>query len=569
MRAVRVLAVGLAAVAVGGCAGIPGTSQPQAIESIQRGADFGEPPVRFQLSPEPGDSPLVIAGKFLGTVGSPDGQHAKARQFLTPDAAKAWDDTAGATVLAKAPYTAQDDTSIVTVRAGIAAKVDRWGSYSTAGGPYQYQLKFERIRGEWRIANPPPGVVISRTEFQYEFQPVNVYFLDQAMRRAVPDRRWFLAPADSLPNLTLRALLRGPSPAVNGAVRTALAQVQLTGNLVGDNGRLRVSLTGFEQVPPDERAPAVAQIVLTLTEPGVPAPGVQLFNDNQPLSLAGLSDVQQRADWASFVDDDLPTRATAYYIRDGAVHDADGHLWPGPAGNGAYHARSVAVAKDLTTIAIVGTLNGRQSLFVGRGAGPLPVRASASRLSQPSFDAATGDVWTVLDQHQVVRVPAGAPPIPVDGGPTLAAAGPISTLRLSPDGSRVAIIAGPSGNQSLYLGSVDRSEGTLSLHQVMAVTGLQNVVGVTWMRSDLTLVLTRGVGSDASIHSIPFDAASDTQVTTSGLPGPPSAVAALGDRPILAVAEGGVWQLSGLTASDWSVVSRAAGGSDTAPAYPG
>jgi Lipoprotein LpqB beta-propeller domain/Sporulation and spore germination len=569
MRAVPALVALALAVGAAGCAGIPGSSRPQAVESVRRGGDFGQPPVRFQISPDPGDSPLLVAGKFLGTVGSPDGQHAKARQFLTPDAARSWDDTAGAIVLAKTAYTAQDVTAMVTIRAGIVAKVDRYGTYAAAGGSYQYQLKFERVGGEWRIANPPPGVVISRAEFQPDFQSVNTYFLDQAAHRAVPDRRWFNVPTDGLPSLALRALLRGPSPAISGAVRTALTQVQLSGNVVLDSGRLKVNLTGFEQVPADERAAAVAQIVLTLTEPGGPAPAVQLFNDNQPLSLSGLSEVQQRADWAAYVDDDLPATATGYYIRAGAVHDADGHLWPGPAGTGGYHARSVAVAKDLTTIAVVGTRNGRQALYLGRGAGPLPVRATGTRLSQPSFDPATGDVWMVVDQRSVIRVPTAAPPVPVEGGPVLAAAGPISALRLSPDGCRVAIIAGPAGNQSLYLGAVNRSEGGFALHRLAAMPGLQNVVGVSWLHSDSMLVLTRGGGSDASIHMIPFDGASDLQVTTSGLPGPPSAVAALGDRPILAVAEGGVWQLSGPNASDWSVVSRAAGGTDSAPAYPG
>jgi Lipoprotein LpqB beta-propeller domain/Sporulation and spore germination len=570
MRRRYVLGLVAVAVVVAGCAGIPSTSAPHAIESVQRGASASQPPIRFQIDPYPGDSPVTIATKFLATVGSPEGQHFRARQFLTPDAAKTWDDTAGATVLAKAPYMSQDDNSVVTIRAGIAAKVDRWGSYGAAGGAYTYQLKLQQIRGEWRIANPPPGVVVTRAEFPTDFQSLNVYFLDQSTRRVVPDRRWFLVPPDSLPNLGLRALLRGPSPAISGAVRTALAQVQLSGNVVQDGGRLRVFLTGFEQVPADQRAPAVAQIVLTLTEPILPAPDVQLFNDNQPLSLAGLPDVHQRSDWASYLDDDLPAGAGGYYIRDGAVHDADGRAWPGPAGAGAYHARTVAVAKDLTTIAVVGTRSGRQALFVGRGSGGLAVRASGSRLSAPTFDTPTGDVWTVVDQHSVIRVPRGAPSIPVDGGAALAAAGPISALRLSPDGCRVAIIAGPAGTQSLYLGAVDRSDGLVAVRQLRVVPDLQNVVGVSWLRSDSTLVLTRGGGSDVSIHQIPFDGASDSPVTTSGLPGPPSALAALGDRPILAVAEGGVWQLSGLTASDWSAVSRAAaGGPDTAPTYPG
>jgi hypothetical protein len=217
---------------------------------------------------------------------------------------------------------------------------------------------------------------------------------------------------------------------------------------------------------------------------------------------------------------------------------------------------------------VVGTVPGGVRLFLGRGGGPLAPRVAGRTLTPPTFDPATGDVWTVKDQHQVVRVAAAGPQIGVDGGTALASAGPISALRLSPDGCRVAIVAGPPGNQSLLLGAVDRTnQATIS--QLAAVPGLPNVVGVSWQRSDSVLALTRGGSNDVSIHAIPFDGSSDTQVTTSGLPGPPSAVAASGDLPILAVAEGGVWELAGVTDTDWSSVARSGGQAGTAPTYPG
>jgi len=81
-------------------------------------------------------------------------------------------------------------------------------------------------------------------------------------------------------------------------------------------------------------------------------------------------------------------------------------------------------------------------------------------------------------------------------------------------------------------------------------------------------VLTRSGASDAVLRSISVDGSIAESVTTSGLPGPPAAVAAASKLPTLTIAESGIWRLRDPQGS-WIGVSRGSGQVDSAPAYPG
>ena len=146
--------------------------------------------------------------------------------------------------------------------------------------------------------------------------------------------------------------------------------------------------------------------------------------------------------------------------------------------------------------------------------------------------------------------------------------GPVSVLRLSRDGARAALVAGPAGNRKLYVGAVNRNGGA-SLSQLTAIApDLRNVVDVGWSTADQLIVLTRSGTSDAALHSVTVDGSTAETVTTSGLPGPPSTLAAAPKMPMLAVAENGIWRLRD-PQDAWTSVQREGNLADSAPAYPG
>ncbi|HVQ92874.1 MAG TPA: LpqB family beta-propeller domain-containing protein [Mycobacteriales bacterium] len=565
---VRAVAAALSLAALAACAGVPTSSTPRVVESVPRGGIRDEPDVRYQITPQAGESPADVVRDFLAAAGSPESQHFVARQYLTPQAARNWQDAVGAVVLARQPYTEERNSGReITIRADQVGRVDDAGSYFPVSQSYTYRFELQQVGGEWRINNPPSGVVVPVADFQTAYRRLNVYFLNQAENRVVPDPRWFSAPQASLPNLLLHALLQGPSASLQTAVRTDLNGISLASNVVRDadlqpdSDRVRVYLAGMDRLGPRMQAAASAQIIWTLNQ--LPLPGVQLFNEGQPLKLPGLADVQHIADWGGYDPDSLPPAASGYFVRNGAIWSTDGHALPGLGG---YHARSVGVSTDLTALALVAPASGGMALYVGSMRGPLTMRLSAANLSAPSW----GDqdtVWVVRNGTEILQVGrqgTASSVITED----LDQIGAVRVLRLSRDGARAALVAGPTGNRKLYVGAVNRKGGA-ALSQLTAIApDLHNVVDVAWSTADQLVVLTRSGTSDAALHSVTVDGSTAAMVTTSGLPGPPSTLAAAPKMPMLAVAENGVWRLRD-PQDAWTSVEREGNLLDSAPSYPG
>jgi hypothetical protein len=240
---------------------------------------------------------------------------------------------------------------------------------------------------------------------------------------------------------------------------------------------------------------------------------------------------------------------------------------PGPAGSGGYHARSVGVSRDLNRVAVVSPAPGGFALLVGNAHEALVKRLVGTTLTAPTWGAGVDEVWTVRNGTEILRVPSqGQPNLVV--GEDLDRIGRVSVLRLSRDGARVALVAGPQGGQKLYVGAVNRTGGAALGQLSLIAPDLRNVVDVAWSAADTVVVLTRSGASDAAMHSVAIDGSAAESVTTSGLPGPPSTLAAAPTMPVLAVAENGVWRLRDPQGS-WTSVQRGGNQPDSAPAYPG
>jgi hypothetical protein len=566
-RSAGALAVTALALVLAGCAGVPSASAPRVIEPVPKGGLTDEPDVRFQpISPRPGGSAVSIVQDFLAASESPERQHGIARQFLTPPAAKSWRDNEGAVVLDSRPsyVEARNGGSEVTIRTRLVGRLDSAGSYTPLSESYSQRFLLDRINGEWRISDPPPGVIVTATGFEQTYRRLNVYFLDQSGSKVVPDPRWYTAPRESLPNALLSALLGGPSSALSGAVRSELTGgVSLTSNVVPDANTVRVYLSGLGTLDQAARRGASAQIVWTLSQLG--APGVEIFDDNEPLRLRGRETVQHVGDWGAYDPDDLPLSASGYFVRAGVVWTTDGRRATIPTGD--LRAVSVGVSRDLRRVAVVSQSNGRDRIYVGPVAGPLRPGPVAESLSPPTWGAAADEVWTVRNRRQILRVSAKGAASSVSA-PDLESYGEVSVMRLSPDGTRVAIIAGIEGAGRLYVGTVSRA-GRPTIDRLTPIApGLTNATDLAWSAADSLIVLTRGGGSDAVLQSVAVDGSVAELLTTSGLPGPPSAVAAASTLPRLTVAESGVWRLRDPQEA-WTAVPPNPGQDESAPAYPG
>ena len=332
---------------------------------------------------------------------------------------------------------------------------------------------------------------------------------------------------------------------------------------------MQVYLTGLGDRSDPITPSGFAQLVYTLNQFGVG--GVEVYSDGQPLQPRGADQPLQRlSDFRSFDPGALPATAPGYFVRNGAVWTTAGTPAPGPAGQGDYGARSVAVSADQRWMAVVGRgSGGRPTLFVGRAGRPLRAVLTGASLSPPSWlTPAAEEVWTVRNGTEVVLVPTRGAATPVVV-PALDRIGPVRALRLSRDGTRLALVAGPAGRERLYISVVNRQASAAWVPDPVELdVGEGPVTDVSWSGALDLVALVRGGEQDSALYALRVDGVTAGRlVSTSGLPGPPSAVAAAPSLPMLTVAAGTVWRT---LASDepWTRVSRD-GGAGSAPAYPG
>src|ERR1700720_4905555 len=103
------------AVAGSGCAGVPSSSAPQAIGTVERSAPPSLP------KPTAGMDPDVLLREFLKATSDPANRHLAARQFLTESASRGWDDAGSALLIDNGVFveTRAPDRGSANMRADI------------------------------------------------------------------------------------------------------------------------------------------------------------------------------------------------------------------------------------------------------------------------------------------------------------------------------------------------------------------------------------------------------------------------------------------------------------------
>ena len=551
-----------------GCASIPVTSSPQVIpQSVPAGAPDGSD-VRYDgIVPRPGESPEDIVRDFLKAGGSTERAHTRARAYLTPTASKRWNDNAGTVIIENNIYVdAPQGSPVIKLSAQRHGRLDDDGSYAPAEGTYQFSFQLAKVDGEWRIDNPPPGLLIELSTFESAYRAYDVYFLNSTKLQVVPDVRWYAAPPDSLATLLVTALERGPSKWLADAVTSDLTDVTLLTNIVQERDRVKVFLTGLGDQQDTLSPGGFAQLVWTLSPLGVGA--VEVYSDGQLIRPQNAPDLtlQQLKNWQLFAPDGLTVNSSAYFIRDGAVWTTKDAPLAGPAGRSSFGAVSVAASVDESSVAVVRrNATGGRVLFVGAPRSLRPA-ISGTTLSRPTWGSGIREVWTVRDAREVMLVTRDGRAYPVDV-PQAQQIGAIRALSLSRDGARVAVVAGPAGRERLWIGVVLSDSGAAGIQGLRPLdVGDTPVSDVSWSDAGTVIALTRSGEQESSLYSVDIDGGSQpVLVSTSGLPGPPAAVAA--GPTLLTIAAGTLWRTP-VASESWTKVEDRRGG-ESAPAYPG
>ncbi|KQM14189.1 hypothetical protein ASF83_15470 [Plantibacter sp. Leaf171] len=234
----------LLVVVLSACAGIPRGGSVQDGGTV--GGSDGDVDVNF-IAPGPteGATQEQILRGFVDAAASPQNNYEIAREFLAPELRSDWDPDAGVTI-DQGGRTFAPVADAVQLTVSPVAAVDDRGEYreSANSSPLSWTYGFIQVRGEWRIASAPPGIVLEASTFADVFAAYSLSYFDPSYSRLVPDQRWFPSRASTATRI-VGALLDGPAEWLKGAVATAFPEgTSLTSDAVPvEAGTARVDLT--------------------------------------------------------------------------------------------------------------------------------------------------------------------------------------------------------------------------------------------------------------------------------------------------------------------------------------
>lgn len=474
-RLLRGAVVVLAVLGLAGCSAIP-TSGPVSVQTAKAADDPGEL-VFVPNPPANGATPQEIVSGFVLAAIASDG-YGVARQFLTEQAAAAWDPATGVLVhdqpLASTRNRAGTRVEL-TVR--TSARLDAHGEYVPSTQERRLPFRLQQVGGQWRIASAPDGIVLSQVQFQRVFRPEKLQFFDPTWRRLVPDLRWLPARSDT-PAGVVRTLLAGRAGPIGPGVAvsafpdgTELASpVRTSGSAIS----VAVDVPGAD---PDATSRARMQQQLTRTF----APSAV------DLVVNGRSVPRSRPPLLS-----QPEIRPVGYTEDrfglitGQGVSEDALLGRRIA---ALRPRAVTVSDD-QKLAVVLDSAGRAVVVQPNGQRVVDTRAP---LVDPSLDK-RGWTWTVpVDDPTGLRAISAkgvrAPVAPRLGGVQ------VSSIEVSPDGTRLLVlVVQPGSAPDAFVAGIERStDGTptgLTIDRYPVVLNAERAIDATWVDDDTVAVLT-------------------------------------------------------------------------------
>jgi hypothetical protein len=581
-------AVGLVALLLASaCATVPDSG------AVQAGQVAAAQPQNFlqliPVPPKPGWTPSQVVAGFLTASASFTGNHAVARQYLTPQAGRSWRPGWAVTVvgsqLAVVPVPPQayrqtepGDRSVQVQPTGqkLAFLTDN-GQDVGGNSPYRFDLR--QVNQEWRITNPPPYLILTAADFQRVYQPRNLYFLSGTGQALVPYPVFvpLQATSVSLANTLVKALLRNPGDWLAGAARTAAPAGTEALRPVAINGGIATVDVGEAAAGASQTVlrQLAAQLIWTLAGPsgGLSAiQSVQLEVNGRlavSASWSGGQPQQTGPGWPSVPE--MAGGLPAYSLAsDGAVQVLTArtpvvprHV-PGQAGQGEQPLVTVAASPDGRYVAGL-TPSGRVYIGATRAGGRLVPWGQGGGYTSVSWDH-HDNLWVAGPEGVWLQPAAGGPAFgPAFSVLSLPADYQVRTFLVAPDEVRAAMILMPSGGgpAQLRLGAITRTGNQPVVGKTVPIgSGVPAPMDMTWYNADNLIVLSRSQ-SGSQLWEIPVNGGAAVPINT--YPGTLSISAAGPANPLLAGLPNGQLAMAANVNGSWTTVTAV--GQD--PTYPG
>jgi Lipoprotein LpqB beta-propeller domain/Sporulation and spore germination len=538
-RAFGALVLGMV---LAGCATMPDGGAPAPNSGSQDTDTQANRLVVVAVPPQVGEEPSDLLVGFLDDLVSDEPDYTTAKEYLADPGA--WNPGAQVTVLdeirqdrSSGSLASGRITYSVTGRvdATLDAKQDYLpGSNTTVHEQFSF---VKNAKGRWQITGLPQGLIIRALDFQRLYESANIYFPANGSRNSrgvaplVADPIWVRIRINPLKDAA-RALVNG-FPAPLGAVVTSAFPAGVSvSSVVTSGSTAKVVLRSSNGSLLDNQSTCTemaAQMYATLSSVPV-QPGVQTGQQISTAALYEGSDSTQKCSVGGRNDPyglEQGPQSIAYFV------DASGHLKslnvgteqvesvPGvlepasAAGIGAF-----AVAPGNTQQVAVVPRDGAD-LYVGTLAGSASSQHSALHgpphsISSPSWDE-TGTLWVVDSDpaapSEVMALTGGGStriPVTVAG---LTQNESVAGLRVSEDGSRIALIIDAGNDSKVEVGWVARSGSpssptltVIGLHSV--APWLTSVQSVSWADDDSVIVLGQSNTFAKALSTLEIDGSS-------------------------------------------------------------
>lgn len=345
----------------------PGSTRATVVPN--RGVDFVPPP------PEPGDPPEAIVQNFLVAMQARPLQTSVARQYLTQEAADAWQPSS---TYVYSDYTPEPSGDSVVIKLEGGQLIDPRGTWRGPMGSAQSRITFPVVQedGQWRIARTPNALFVRDYALEQAFTAAQVGWFDPSGSILVPEPVHVVS-GDSVATALVRCLAMGPPDSLKGVVATYVPAGLTVDTVPVSGGEADVRLEGsLPPMDPEDLNRMVAQLAWTLRQ----VPGLDTFR-------VAVGDRQIT----------LPGRVTQFPVARGGDYDplgflSDESIWALGRGGGLLRASG----SELAPVAVGGD--------AASGWRSAAVSTSGERIAGVSQDGSAVSVTAVGREDERVRL---------------------------------------------------------------------------------------------------------------------------------------------------------------------
>jgi hypothetical protein len=505
-RSLRIAVIIALIAALAGCVSVP-TEGP--VEKVEGQQPACQNCVNVEVAPPaPGDDPLQIVEGYLRATSNYQAGYSVARQYLTRGASEKWSPESGVTIYSGSPVVDGQSVKLTGRLVGSLAD-DR--TYKSGDRELSYDFGLVQENGEWRIGNPPGGLMVAEFVFRSFYRAYQLYFVsnDSVL---VPDTIYLptLPNPANVASALMKALLNGPSSWLDRVADSAIPPETTLGveSVTITDGIAEVALSDPVLAVPEARRSLLAgQIVYTLKQ-AVGVKGVRITVNQERYQVPGTDDITVGVEDISPQLEPVPlgtgdllyvvTRSNEVQRVNSASATPERQSLGGDLADGRTEVDSLAVSFTNTDVAVV--TDGRTRLL--RRA--LTATGKLRNLGEESFTALLrpqftrySEVWAigrVRGRQQIWVFTDDDKGYAVDA-PLLAKGGEITAFKISPDGTRMALVRKTATGSELGLTRVVRADRItvdgwrpIDLTQE-GTTQLAQITDVAWLdASELLLI---------------------------------------------------------------------------------